>query len=82
MAHPVRTCAGCGHRAPQSELRRFAAVNGSLAPGRRLPGRGAYTCRALACFELAVERGGFARALRRAVTVEPGLARLYTDADG
>jgi len=48
--------------------------------GRREPGRGAYTCRSLACFERAAERGMFARALRRQVQIGPELRRLYTDA--
>ena len=76
---PVRTCAGCGRKAPQEELLRFAAVEGALTPGRRLPGRGVYTCRRLQCFERALARRSFARVLRRTVTVDPTLARLYTD---
>jgi predicted RNA-binding protein YlxR (DUF448 family) len=47
-------------------------------PGRRLPGRGAYTCPRLVCFERATAQRGFARVLRRSVQVDPGLARLYT----
>ena len=76
---PVRTCVGCGRRAAQAELIRFGAVDGVLTPGRSLPGRGAYTCRRLACFEGAREHRGFARTLRTAVSVEPGLGRLYTE---
>ena len=78
MSRPVRTCAGCGRKAPQGELVRFAAIGGELRPGRTLPGRGVYTCRRLACFERALSRRAFARVLRRTVTVEPELARLYT----
>ena len=55
---PDRTCAGCGRKAPQAELVRFAAVDGALTPGRTLPGRGVYTCRRLACFERALARRG------------------------
>jgi predicted RNA-binding protein YlxR (DUF448 family) len=77
---PVRTCAGCGRKAPQAELIRFAVLGGALAQGRALPGRGAYTCRRLACFERAVARRAFNRVLRRTVIVDPALARLYTDA--
>ena len=78
-AAPIRTCVGCGRKAPQPELLRFAAVEGALVAGRDLPGRGAYTCRRLACFERAIARRAFNRALRSTVRVDPDLARLYTD---
>lgn len=81
-SEPVRTCAGCGRKAPQRELLRFAAVDGVLTPGRRLPGRGAYTCRRLVCFERAVARNAFARVLRQTVRLDTSLQRLYTDSDG
>lgn len=73
----VRTCAGCGRKAPQRELLRFRADDGELVQGRG-PGRGAYTCRRLACFERAVDRRAFARTLRRTVRVDRTLSRLYT----
>jgi predicted RNA-binding protein YlxR (DUF448 family) len=75
---PIRTCAGCGRKAPQAELLRFAAVNGELIPGRTLPGRGVYTCNRLLCFERALARRGFNRVLRQSVRVDPALSRLYT----
>ena len=78
MTDPVRSCVGCGRKAPQSELRRFVAQDGRLVPGAGEPGRGAYTCRRLACFERAVTRRAFNRALRQTVRVEPDLASLYT----
>jgi uncharacterized protein len=77
-SEPTRTCAGCGRKAPQSELRRFAAVDGVLTHGRALPGRGAYTCARLPCFERAVALRGFNRILRQTVEIEPALSRLYT----
>jgi predicted RNA-binding protein YlxR (DUF448 family) len=77
-AEPTRTCLGCGRKAPQSELLRFAAVDGVLAPGRTLPGRGAYTCSRLQCFERAVANRGFSRVLRQTVKIEPALSTLYT----
>ena len=76
---PLRRCAGCGRSAPQAELLRFAAREGVLVAGRREPGRGVYTCRSLACFDRAAERGMFARVLRQQVRVGPELRRLYTD---
>ena len=80
MSHlPIRTCAGCGRKAPQPELLRFAAQDGALVPGRALPGRGAYTCRRLACFERAVARRAFSRTLRTTVRVDEELTRLYTE---
>ena len=77
MSTPERTCAGCGARRPQPELLRFGAQGGRLVPGR-LPGRGVYTCRRLACFERAAARRAFNRVLRQTVVVDPALARLYT----
>jgi predicted RNA-binding protein YlxR (DUF448 family) len=70
---------GCGRRAPKHELVRFTELRGVLSEGATSTGRGAYTCRSLACFEQAAARQAFARALRRAVRVEPELARLYTE---
>ncbi|MCP9487857.1 MAG: YlxR family protein [Gaiellaceae bacterium MAG52_C11] len=85
MTLPKRTCVGCGRKAPQAELLRFTAADGALVSGRTNPGRGAYTCRRLACFERAVDRRAFARVLRRTVSIDallidPGLSRLYTGA--
>ena len=79
MSEPVRRCAGCGRRAPQRELQRFSARDGVLVAGREVPGRGAYTCLRLACFERARAQKGFARVLRQSVRVDPDLARLYTE---
>jgi predicted RNA-binding protein YlxR (DUF448 family) len=78
MSQPVRRCVGCGRSAPQRDLLRFTAVDGTLVPGLEMPGRGAYTCKRLACFERAQAQRGFARALRQGVRVDPALSRLYT----
>jgi uncharacterized protein len=78
VSTPVRTCAGCGRKAPQGELLRFVAPDGVLTPSPHGPGRGVYTCRRLPCFERAVERRAFNRTLRRTVQVDPELTRLYT----
>ncbi len=84
---PERTCAGCGRKAPQAELARFAARDGALVPGRGEPGRGVYTCRRLACFERALSGRAFNRVLRQNVSVDPALSLLFAhplelDADG
>jgi predicted RNA-binding protein YlxR (DUF448 family) len=78
----TRTCVGCGRKAPQAELLRFVACDGALMHGSKASGRGVYTCRRLACFERALSNRGFNRTLRANVRVDPGLARLYTDANG
>ncbi len=75
---PIRTCAGCGRKAPKEELIRFVAEGGLLTAGEQAPGRGVYTCRRLSCFERARERRAFARTLRQNVRVDPELAGLYT----
>jgi predicted RNA-binding protein YlxR (DUF448 family) len=79
---PIRTCAGCGRKAPQAKLLRFVARDGTLTHSPKDPGRGVYTCRRLACFERALERRAFNRTLRQTVWVDPELTRLYTDANG
>ena len=76
---PIRSCIGCGRKAPQAELLRFVAAGGKLVPGAGLPGRGAYTCRRLVCFERAASRRAFSRTLRTTVQVDPQLSRLYTE---
>jgi len=73
----VRTCAGCGRRAPQGELQRFRAEAGRLVPGAGA-GRGVYTCRRRHCFERAAAHRAFNRVLRQTVRIDPELARLYT----
>jgi predicted RNA-binding protein YlxR (DUF448 family) len=78
VTEPIRSCIGCGRKAPQGQLLRFAAVDGELVPGAGMPGRGAYTCRRLACFERAVSRRAFNRTLRKTVRIDQELASLYT----
>ena len=78
MTEPIRSCSGCGRTAPQGQLLRFAVVDGQLVPGAGVPGRGAYTCRRLACFERAVSRRAFNRTLRKTVRIDQELASLYT----
>jgi uncharacterized protein len=82
VSAPVRTCAGCGRKAPQGELVRFVAQSGALLHAPKGPGRGAYTCRRLACFERAAMGHAFNRTLRQKVRIDPELARIYTDAHG
>ncbi|HET9842162.1 MAG TPA: YlxR family protein [Nocardioides sp.] len=68
---PFRTCIGCRERAAKSELLRVTA--GSDADGRPAvvpdpeatrPGRGAHLHPTSVCYDLAVRRRAFGRALR------------------
>ena len=68
---PIRTCIGCRERATRSELLRV--VIGSDASGQpavcpdprgTAPGRGAHLHPTTGCFDLAVRRRAFSRALR------------------
>ena len=58
---------------------RFTAVEGVLTEATATGGRGAYTCPDAGCFEQAMRRRAFSRALRLPVRVEPELVRLYTE---
>ena len=70
---PLRTCIGCRQRASKRELLRVTA--GSDAHGLPTsPGRGAHLHPTAACYDLAVRRKAFARALRHEPGVEGGLS--------
>jgi predicted RNA-binding protein YlxR (DUF448 family) len=63
---PVRTCIGCRSRASRSSLLRIVAQNSDLVVDETatLPGRGAWIHPTIACFQEAVKRRAFGRALR------------------
>ncbi len=57
---------GCRERAAKNALLRIAVVEDRCVPDPRgtLPGRGAYLHPDMACYDLAVRRRAFSRALR------------------
>ncbi|HEY1105151.1 YlxR family protein [Agromyces endophyticus] len=63
---PVRTCIGCRSRAPRSSLLRVVLQESQVTADDAavLPGRGAWLHPTLECYQLAVRRRAFARALR------------------
>ncbi|MDQ6897623.1 MAG: YlxR family protein [Actinomycetota bacterium] len=69
---PTRTCVGCRRTDSWSALLRVVAVRNESGgdarlvpdPWHRLPGRGAWLHPSIGCFEQAVRRRAFARALR------------------
>ncbi|MCD7444011.1 MULTISPECIES: YlxR family protein [Streptomyces] len=80
-ACPERTCVGCRERAAKKDLLRIVAVEGECVPDDRgtLPGRGAYVHPALVCFDLAVRRRAFPRALRAPGALDTKALRLYVE---
>ncbi len=68
-AAPVRTCMGCGGRAPQRDLLRLSVtVDGRLAlTPRQHTGRSGYLHRQPECWERFTARKGPLRSLGRAV---------------
>lgn len=66
---PVRSCMGCGQRAPQATLLRMTWRDGALVRDgvRRAPGRGGYLHGDPSCWSAFVARRGPVRALRAAV---------------
>ncbi|WP_240617459.1 YlxR family protein [Nocardioides speluncae] len=83
---PVRTCIGCRERAARSELLRIVAgtdSNGQPAvcpdPDRTAAGRGAHLHPTAECYELAVRRRAFSRALRAGAGLASASVRDYVD---
>ncbi|MDY7541012.1 YlxR family protein [Cryobacterium breve] len=63
---PVRTCIGCRSRAPRASLLRCVARDSVLVVDETatLPGRGAWLHPSIECFQDALRRRAFGRALR------------------
>ncbi|GAB4340494.1 MAG: hypothetical protein Kow0089_14250 [Desulfobulbaceae bacterium] len=53
---PIRTCRGCGKKAPKSELVRFVLDQGRLVEDDRGRGYGVYCCPAEVCRDKARTR--------------------------
>ena len=66
---PIRSCVGCGDRAPQATLLRMTYGDGVLRHDgtARTAGRGAYLHERPACWDAFVARRGPVRSLRSAV---------------
>ncbi|TFB90782.1 YlxR family protein [Cryobacterium algoricola] len=63
---PVRTCIGCRSRAPRASLLRLVSRDSDLVVDHTatLPGRGAWLHPSIECFQDALRRRAFGRALR------------------
>ena len=71
---PMRRCVGCMTSFPKKEIVRLVAANGKLFIDKtgRLNGRGAYLCRSLECFDMAVKK----KRLSYALGVSPSQADI------
>lgn len=80
MTEVVRTCVGCGARAPQASLSRFVARDGQLTldVDRRQVGRGAYLHAQATCWSTFVQRRGTVRSLRATPPREAREALVHT----
>ena len=74
----VRTCVGCKTLGTRKSLIRVVLVNTELTidEGKKLPGRGAWLHPSSKCFELAVNRKAFGRALKQSVEVNEKVLAL------
>ncbi len=63
---PQRTCVGCGETRSKRELTRIVRMpDGTvdIDPTGKKPGRGAYLCKRVRCWEQALAKGAITRAL-------------------
>ncbi len=70
----LRTCVGCRRIRDRRDLVRFTldASEGVTIDARRVSGRGAYLCPAVACFDKAWQRRALHRALRGPLATPEG----------
>ena len=79
---PERSCVACGQKRPKRELVRIVRTpQGQVTadPSGKLPGRGAYLCHALQCWEKALQGDRLAHVLK-AVVVPQDRERLIAHA--
>ena len=74
----VRTCVGCKTLGTRKTLIRVVLVNTELTidEGKKLPGRGAWLHGSKKCFELAINRKAFSRALKSQVNADEKVLAL------
>lgn len=80
---PIRTCIGCRAKGSKNDLLRVVSDGARVVPDLTAvhPGRGAYLHWSVDCFELAVRRRAFTRALRVAGTIDASEVRNAVSAD-
>ncbi len=81
MGTVVRSCVACRRRADREELVRFGVRDGRLTAVAGGPGRSAYLCRDVACYDAALRKGAFARALGGNCTIDELARRCVVGGD-
>jgi predicted RNA-binding protein YlxR (DUF448 family) len=72
---PERTCVACGQKRPKRGLTRIVRTpQGAVLVDLtgKDPGRGAYLCEALPCWEQGIHKGRLARGLHASITPADG----------
>lgn len=70
-SQPIRSCVGCGEPKSKKELIRIAmSTDGQISIDRtgKAPGRGAYICPSIECFDKAYKAKKLERSLKHAVS--------------
>ena len=75
---PQRTCVACRRTLPKRELNRIVRSPDGVRydPTGKAPGRGAYLCGRLSCWQSAIERGVLDRALKTKLRADERTALL------
>jgi predicted RNA-binding protein YlxR (DUF448 family) len=78
----VRTCVGCRQQGNRANLVRLVLSQGNLSFdwNKNLPGRGSWLHKRISCFDKAVDRGSFNRAVRAKLNPE-NLIKLKEQAE-
>lgn len=82
---PLRMCIGCMEMKPKAELIRVVRdKNGNISIDKkgRAPGRGAYLCNSMGCYEKAVKAKKIERAFKTAISAEVYAALKQVMQDG
>lgn len=70
---PMRKCVGCGEMKPKKELMRILRTESGefeVDAGGKKNGRGAYICRSIGCFRMAVKSRGLERSFKQEIPAD------------
>lgn len=79
---PLRTCVACRTKGPKADFVRLVRTPEGevvIEPARNVSGRGAYICRRVDCWKLAIDKGRLAHTLKGPIP-QPARAALLAQA--